>query len=121
LALGGRAPWARSRLYRKGEGEREPRGKGETVGQGFKAIDGVHQWRRNGRVNARKNRHGAMGHDCVVGVRAGRQVARSGPGRCLAGCAACDARGRSVAASCGIVSAPGVAQLGALGVGVAAS
>jgi hypothetical protein len=42
-AVGGRAPWARPRLYRKGEGEREPgRGRnGRPWLQG--AIDGVRE------------------------------------------------------------------------------
>ena len=47
-AVGGRASWARPRLYRKGKGERESRGEGETAGHGFKtpSMEGA-----NGRRN----------------------------------------------------------------------
>jgi hypothetical protein len=103
-AVGGRAPWAWSRLYRKGEGEREPRGKGEKASQGFKAINGGETVElTQGRTDT--------GHDSVVGVWWRNPVLGAARG----------ARGRSVAASCGIGSASGVAQLGALGEGVAAS
>jgi hypothetical protein len=52
----GREKSSAAQFIEKGEGEREP-GRGRN-GHGFRAIDGMYQWGRNGRVNARKNGRG---------------------------------------------------------------